>query len=737
MRPIAARDLARLPSLSRHPRSIKRLAKRNGWSDLGRFGIGGAYYYDLDNPAALKALPAEAWKEIKNQSKSDSIQSKPNITPAITPAPESLAGQSRQRQRAKDVPAFAETENGKARIEGKLTVLAEWDVFPLVVGVSERKRLGKFCESCNNGTIDVADALRELRMEKLLAHRLNTWLKIRRERGIAALAGKYGNRADDGLIDRNPDLKKTIRELRGQRHGMSIAEIKRVIKLNWNGAGQPPSYDQILRFVAKDEERRERELAVVYAPDLYKKKFAAMVGRASAHLTRPLQVVQIDCTKASIFCSDGRRYWIVVAIDVFTRRVLCVVTTAPSAAATLSLLFRVVKEWGGIPEEIRGDHGSEFMNAEVQRAIMEMGSTYSAPLPYTPEGKGVVERVIWTIEHVLIPSLPGFGGHSPKEAAEVRDRTSFANRRGKGTEKIFDCKLTPHDLQAELDRFCRDIYGNRPHAALAGGSPNQRAAEYSGELRKADLAALRYVLAPSPKGGDLRKVGRTAIRIERHDYWALALGEHVNERVRVRFNPGDSGRIHVYAINPPAFICHAECPELTGASRHALALEVNQERKQREKEIRAKAKRESRQFDAAEFIERARAREAARAPHYESAATLVPFSTPALDAAADAAKADTRKETRAEANARRTAEKAQRLDEIARGAEIIRQMTEQEERPSTLLSDDQLYVKARALEAMPESEVPETDLVWLKGFQKMFEYLSRLEDELKSAGAGK
>ena len=95
-------------------------------------------------------------------------------------------------------------------------------------------------------------------------------------------------------------------------------------------------------------------------------------------------------------------------------------------------------------------------------------------LPYRPDLKPHIERLIGTVSRDLFAFLPGFCGHDVAQAKALRDRTAFSERRGrkhdrkneKGSPAVFSADLDAEDLQQRLDGWAEDIYARRRHGGL-------------------------------------------------------------------------------------------------------------------------------------------------------------------------------------------------------------------------------------------------------------------------------
>ena len=170
----------------------------------------------------------------------------------------------------------------------------------------------------------------------------------------------------------------------------------------------------------------------------------------------------------------------------------------------------------------------------------------------------------------LFPKLPGFTGHNVAQAQALRERKSFAGRRGEDDAEVFDADLTIEELQERIDDWCDSTYGRRAHTGLGSASPFERAASWQGEVRWIhDERALDALLAP-PAGDGWRVICKKGIRLDSAFYIAGPLGSRVGERVKLRRDPADRGRIHVYREDG-SFLCVAENPAVTGADQAAIA----------------------------------------------------------------------------------------------------------------------------------------------------------------------
>lgn len=147
------------------------------------------------------------------------------------------------------------------------------------------------------------------------------------------------------------------------------------------------------------------------------KAVTAVPGTFSA--SRPLEIVQIDHTKADVFVVDEEtrkpigRPWLTLAMDLCSRMVtgLYLSLDAPSRlSASLCLLHSVydkttwlkerqIKEaWpvAGLPDRVHVDNGADFRSRAFKRGCDDAGIAVDWRPPGTPRFGGHIERLIGT-----------------------------------------------------------------------------------------------------------------------------------------------------------------------------------------------------------------------------------------------------------------------------------------------------------------------------------------------------
>ena len=359
--------------------------------------------------------------------------------------------------------------------------------------------------------------------------------------------------------------------------------------------GHAPSQSTISHWLTARRRDCAYERSAVADPDRHRSHRKPAGGDAAAHIARLNQEWELDSTPADVICADGLRYAVVVAIDIWSRRTRGLVAPTSRAAAIAALLRRCILDWG-VPETVRTDEGADYTSRHVVGAIADLEIEHDICLPFAPDAKPFVERVIKTIGHDLFANLPGFTGHNVAQAQALRARKSFAARQGEDKCEAFRVALSAEELQACLDTWCDDLYGREPHAGLGGLSPFERVTAWTGSVRRiGDARALDALLA-APADDGWRTVRKGGIRLGNVDYIAGPLGGIVGERVHVRRDPGDLDRIFVYLPAPSGperpgeFVCVAQDPARTGADRAAIAGAMTRAYTERSRKARARAR---------------------------------------------------------------------------------------------------------------------------------------------------
>ena len=676
-----------LPGLPATERGVQLLARRSGWVSRPREGRGGGVEYSID------VLPAAARLDYVARC-IGAIELPASMLRAVVAEPE-----------APVAPIASDNRNARLRILRLIEQAAE------KAKASRKVAIRQFCDAYNAGKVPVepwvkakVKQLSERTVKRWRSHERNgRTLRLAVDRAASRIGSGALDRANGGavktyalaLMAKQPQLTAHhLRALLADKFPDGLAIGERHVPL--------PPIRTVQYALKRWRVAYRNELKRVRDPDGYKStvRFALRVARPADGLN---QLWQIDASPADVLTIDGR-YSIYVCEDIYSRRIVGLVTKTPRATAVCLTLRKAILAWG-VPERVKTDNGSDFVARETQRLFAALAIESELAPPFSPEKKGHVERAIGTMQRDLMRTLPGFVGHSVADRKVIEGRKSFSRRLGEAAEDMFEVSLSPAELQQHLDNWCADIYGQRPHSSLKNCSPFAVAASAPGPIRRVDARVLDMLLMPV---AGTRRVTKTGVRIDGNHY----LGNlEVGADVMVRMDPADLGRVMVYDLAGAAFLGEAICPDLAGIDPAAFIAAKRAEQKRREDEALAPVRKQ-----------RIRAADIAPAVHRQAlknAGGLVEFpkrseshETPAIAAARAAAEGG---DLVAVHSAEAVALHARLISEPACPAVIPLRAEE---------TEHQRWHRARAFEEALErgEQLAADDLLWLGGYRAGPEY---------------
>lgn len=555
-----------LPDLPRTDRRIRARAERENWKSRSReFGKGLEYHlssFPLDTQAAL--LKAEARQFLAENPLPLVIKPTPALPdPALKDAGDALAAHL----------------SGKplARMDAKINILQEFRRFVRATPVTGTQKPGgklhkeAFAAAWNRGEID-SKAVAVI--PRLAADKLDRWPRQLQRAGLAGLAGRYGNRRGHTLIDQQPQLAVALRSLLVETPHISHVHAHEFLCARYHGSDlRLPSLKTVARWITDWKAVNHSLFCKLSDPDRWKSTYQSAIGDASAAIIALNQEWQADSTPADLELADGRHN-LIFLLDVYSRRLKIQVSKTSTAAAIAAVLRRGLLDWG-VPETLKTDNGADYVSDHIRRICHTLDIQHHLCAPFTPEGKGHVERHVQTFSHDLLELLPGYIGHNVAERQALRARQQFSDRMGvKGS--VVKLAHSAADLQAFCDRWC-DAYHDRPHRGLHTQTPNQVVASWhkrGNPIRRiADDRILDILLAPAPSGDGWRVVGKgDHIKVDGFGYNATALALHVGDRVRVMYDETDMGKVYVFD-GFGRFLAIAECPEVAGLDRRQIAMD--------------------------------------------------------------------------------------------------------------------------------------------------------------------
>lgn len=324
-----------------------------------------------------------------------------------------------------------------------------------------------------------------------------------------------------------------------------VAEVRRLCAAERVPAPTRRSIDRRLQRTPQVSVHR-RDAAVEVRP---------AVAPGTFRVNQPLEVVQIDHTKADVMVVDELfrrpigRPTLTIVMDVASRAVLAPVVSfeSPSAATVAYALARACApkadwlaslgmaiDWPmqGLPASLHLDNAPEFHSRALERGCAELG----IDLVYRPRGRphfgGHIERLIGTLMGQL-RALPGATGSSTR------------GRKRRAPEK--HAVLTLPEFEQWLVLQIGEIYHHTQHRGLAGATPFgawQARAPVPGPASV--LSEIPFVFLPAAT----RRVRRDGVTLNNVRYWHPVFSNWAIRRkmLLVHYDPSDLSRL--YARGP-------------------------------------------------------------------------------------------------------------------------------------------------------------------------------------------
>ena len=350
-----------------------------------------------------------------------------------------------------------------------------------------------------------------------------------------------------------------------------------------------PSYD-VMNNYYKEWKRLNPLLAEFSkSPDSAKNKFLSAFGSQSAKARYKNQYWELDSTPADLICEDGKRYTILAALDIYSRRVVFHVSESSSSFSISQLLRKAMLKLG-IPENVVIDNGRDYTSNHFESICTNLGINMQIVPPFSGECKPHVERVFRTLSSELFEQTPGYIGHNVEQRAEIQAKKSFAWKieSQRKWREAFNLKspeeksawsdawkikkenvgldltvlISADELQAWCDKWVDKMYEQRIHNGIKT-TPVEKwnrcksVVQGIGDVRMLDL-----LLGES----HIRKVGKKGISFDGCVYIHDDLVDYIGHSVHI-MTPDDLGYILVYNgdFTP---ICIAQDVEHMGESRY-------------------------------------------------------------------------------------------------------------------------------------------------------------------------
>ncbi|MFH1060404.1 MAG: Mu transposase C-terminal domain-containing protein [Pseudomonadota bacterium] len=404
------------------------------------------------------------------------------------------------------------------------------------------------------------------------------WRKAYEARGLAGLLDKRGRPRGYSVIPQ--PIQDFVWQCLQANPQIRAAHIMRLLPAKFKR--QPlPAASTMRALVARLKEEHAETLEMLHQPSQHKRHFQPSLGKADTGLTRPNQRWELDSTRADILArrrhkvieivaKDGKRYTLIAAVDVFTRRPVALLEQAGGGFNINLLLIKAVRRLG-VPEAAIMDLGKDYQSVAVQSFCQALGID-RPPIPgRSPELKPHVERFFDTVQSQLFALLPGYTANKVDNRREIILPT-----------------LSRQEIQEHIDAWI-EAYERREHGET-GQAPLERGNPAGWKRRTVPEEQLRMLLTPMVERG----VRQLVIHHNNGRYWNPEIRFlEGSSKVLVADDPDDAGLIHVFDLER-RFLFQAQDLERAGLTPRQIAEErkafrrVRQARR-REAEETAKA----------------------------------------------------------------------------------------------------------------------------------------------------
>lgn len=584
-------------ALSVTKRAVEKQAQRNGWRyELAPVRGGHRKIF------ALTDLPIEIGRKIERHKEisiraGDAAAVDAAIARVRQTAAERAAARAQQGEANLKRLLDAMSEGVKARLDGRFAIVRGWEQWfaakqPMARSVSWEV----YASAYNANELQMAYEVTVV-FPKVSARSVQRWVLDFERAGMAGLIDENDGhlRKDINVFTTQPMLEKVTIALLIERPHLGVQNLLDLIEAaaadEKTGATlfNVPTYHQAYRFLRNWKAKNAELLSASTNPDQWKNSYMTAFGDASAGVIRLNQRWEMDATPADWMLTDDdgkqRRYSASVVIDVFSRRMIVVLSPTPKTETHKFALRLALLAWG-VPEEIVTDNGKDYQSGDFQETLRQLDIKHHTTGPFSPWEKPHVERGIQSILHSNLEALSAFVGHNVADRSAIEARRSFADRLFK-KDQVVELAMPAGELQSRINDWLKGTYEQREHGGLDEETPFAMAASYRGEIRRIqDERALDLLLA-QPAGKGTYVVTKKGLNIASGNYIAPELGLYVGRDVSVR-QTADMGELVVY--HEGEFVCVAVCPERTGVSRKEIAAHAREAQRAHIQEQRRNAK---------------------------------------------------------------------------------------------------------------------------------------------------
>lgn len=280
---------------------------------------------------------------------------------------------------------------------------------------------------------------------------------------------------------------------------------------------------------------------------------------------------------------------VTVVLDAHTRRVLAarVWLEAPDTRRSLLALRTAFAQFGA-PHVLYTDNGSDLQSETIRQVLHAAGIHQVTSVPYTPQGRGRIERFFRTLKSKILPGMAGYyGGRHEQhwDLEELLTLEEFQQRLNDGIERLYN------GCMHSVTRRCPTEHWKHEVGALGAKDVLIREVTEAGRL----------ALLMTKPGVRLTQMGFRFLGGQYHIVGQHGVPNHAS--IVVHFDPDDLAIVFVSVQgmgNNLEYVGHAIRQDARHpAPDHAEAMRQQAEwRRQREAEV--VARRANREFHAAQ-----------------------------------------------------------------------------------------------------------------------------------------
>jgi len=342
------------------------------------------------------------------------------------------------------------------------------------------------------------------------------------------------------------------------------------------------SYATVSRMIKRYKEENILVATLAESPQEANNKLRPAPGNASEEATYNNALWEMDGTPVDVMCSDGIRYQLSAAIDVYSRRVVVVVVPTANATALAKVFKKGITKLG-VPEKVKLDNGKEYKSLSFEYTCARLQIEQQFTMPYSGWQKPHIERFFGTLTRDLFEELPGYIGHNVADRQRITDRETYEKKlqakerakeilkggnaaakklakKQKEMDAYIPTTLTRDELEAYIDKWIKR-YENRRHRGIRQ-TPIEKWNECAIPTRTiSDERVLDVLVGLSEK----KRITKKGVTWKKISYWNDLFYDRVGESVWM-LSDDELGFIYVYDLDMN-FLCRAESAEHIGKSR--------------------------------------------------------------------------------------------------------------------------------------------------------------------------